>query len=172
MVDVVEVQQGQFTCTSIGGGLGTIEAGCINCKQGSIESKESAIDGDLTSATVLNTYHPEDLAQQQVVMTLKATAQKGVVFPAGSSGGIAIQLPTGTPHYNISVQTFLEGELQSTHEETGYEHPEGRYHYIGFDPYGTSIPFDTVQMVLTETAPNVEEHVYRVLEICGDGALN
>jgi len=171
-VDVIEVPQGRFHCASIGGGLATIEAGCVSCRKDAIANPEHAIDMDLATPMVINTYHPEDLANQQTIITVKATAQKGVVFPAGSSGGIAIQLPTGTPRYNISVQTFLEGKLQSTHEETGYTHPEGRFHYVGFDPYGTSIPFDTVQMVLVETEPNLEEHVYRVLEICGDGGLN
>jgi hypothetical protein len=160
-----------FSCLPVGGGAATITAGCVSCRADAVSSINNAIDGDLTTAALVSTYHPDDLANQQTIINVTAKAQDGVVFPALSKGGVAMQLPTGlVADLAISVVTYLDGKVQSTHNETVDTTPAGDFVYVGFDT-GTSIPFDAVELILTETQPNLEEHVYRIFEFCGDGGL-
>jgi hypothetical protein len=160
-----------FACSYLGGGAATVENGCVNCAQDAIADPANAIDMDLSTATVLSTYHPDDvLNATATVLTLTAKAQSGVVFPAMSRPGVAIRTPAGYSDYYVTVNTFLAGHLQGSHWEVPQQHSSGEFAYFGFRS-GTTKPFDEVQFVINENRPNVEEHVYKVFEFCADGAL-
>lgn len=159
-----------FACSFVGGGSATISSGCLYCRQGAISSPNSAIDTDLGTAATVSTYHPDDTGNQQTVITITATAQEGIVFPSGSRAGVAMRLPTGIASYAVTINTFLNELPQESHQATPNPSPDGELVYYGFD-MGTASTFDAVQLVLSESQPNLEEHEYDVIEFCSDGAL-
>jgi hypothetical protein len=167
---VVPAAQGAFDCSFLGGGAATITKACVNCAQDAITDEANAIDMNLDTAARLSTYHPGDVSNQGTVLTLTATAQNGIVFPALSRPGVAMQVPVGNVNYDITVNTFLAGKLQGTHWESPSTTPNGEMVYYGFTT-GTTEPFDSIQLIINEAEPNAQEHVYKVLEFCGDGAL-
>ena len=158
-----------FACSALGGGTATIQTGCVACAQNAIADAAKAIDTDLSTAAILDTYHPGDLASQETVLTLTATAQKGVVFPELSRAGVAMQAPVGTSDYYVTINALLDGKYQGTHWESPVQHANGEFVYFGFDRI--SQPFDALQLIINETQPSAEHHVYKVLEFCSDGAL-
>jgi hypothetical protein len=161
-----------FSCSFVGGGAATVSGGCINCKIGALQNRQLAADTDLTSAATLNLYHPDDLASQEAQATLKVIAQDGVVFPEGSVPGIAMQQPLGSNAiYSIVVTTYLDGSARESQPAGNFAGPSsGDLAYVGFTSPAT-MTFDAVEVTITETQPSLEEHVYRLIEVCGDGAL-
>lgn len=158
-----------FSCAPLGGGAATIEAGCVNCSTHTFSDIGNAIDTDVASAATLDTYNPGDSLSQATVLTITATAQKGIVFPALGYAGVAMQAPVGYSDYYVTVNALLDGVVQGSHFEVPVQHANGEFVYFAFDRIGK--PFDALQLVINENNPSAEHHVYKLLEFCADGAL-
>jgi len=169
-----ERSSSSFSCSPVGGGGATVSSSCVNCPRDAASNPGLAIDTDLTTAAGLTMFHQDDIAAQQSQITLRGTAQSGLVFPAGSKAGLAVGLPTGqNVRYSASVATYLGGAQQESRAvvvgHTGATN--GELQYFGFDAaQPTTRAFDAVELSISETTPGLERHDYRVFEVCSDGA--
>ena len=163
-----------FACAPVGGGSATVKSTCVNCPGNTPTDTTLAIDTNLDTAASFSFYHPSDTSTQQSQISLRGTAQSGIVFPAGSKAGLIIGLPVGqNVRYSATVNTYWNGTLQETRNavvgNTGATNGELRY--FGFDgSTPTTKTFDAVELSLTESLPSLEQHTYRVFELCSDGA--
>lgn len=80
-----------------------IPPNCLNC---SVISENSAIDGN--PGTAASFFIPSTNAS---VVSIKAIAQQGVVFPAGSELGVLYGLPNGVTTGVFSLNAYLDGTL-------------------------------------------------------------
>ncbi len=133
------------------GGTTLAIPGCVGCK---IVSADLAIDGLADTYASMN-FSSFDVAGSGV---LRATAQPGVVFPAGNMAGAMMELVGGLHHAMIIV-TYLGSAVQ--------EIANGQS--IGGEPlrvFKTTKDFDAVEIQIhaPEGSPYGE---YRVYEFCG-----
>lgn len=173
--DSAEVRsRSAFFCSPVGGGGATVGSSCVNCPRDAASNTSLAIDTDLATAAGLTLFHQDDVAAQQSQITLRGTAQGGVVFAAGAKAGLVFGLPTGqSVRYSATVSTYLGGVQQESRAvvvgHTGATN--GELVYLGFDPaQPTTRAFDAVELTIAETAPGAERHDYRVFEFCSNGA--
>jgi hypothetical protein len=163
-----------FACATVGGGSATINATCVNCPQNAIANSASAIDTNLDTAATFSFYHPADQASNTSSLRLTATAQSGIVFPAGGKAGLIFGLPTGqNVRFSATINTYLSGTLQDSRNVVAGNNgaTNGEIRYYGFDSSTpTTKQFDSVELLLTETLPSLEQHTYRAFEFCADGA--
>jgi hypothetical protein len=163
-----------FACAPVGGGSATISKVCVNCPQNAIADSASAIDTNLDTAATFSFYHPDDTSSQTSSMRLTAAAQSGIVFPAGSKAGLIFGLPTGqNVRFSATINTYLSGTLQDSRNVVAGNNgaTNGETRYYGFDASTpTTKQFDSVELLLTETLPSLEQHTYRAFEFCADGA--
>lgn len=164
-----------YQCASLGGGAASIQQSCINCPQNAVQNPALAIDGALDTAATISLYNQSSTVAGQSQISLRATAQAGIVFAAGSRAGLLLTLPQAEQlNYSATVTTYLDGQPQETlpvtTAHTGAQ--TGATIYAGFDrSRPTSLPFDSVEVLIAESAPGLEEHRYQVIEFCGDGGL-
>lgn len=162
-----------FICSPVGGGNATAQTSCVTCPTNAISNKLYAIDTNLDSFAGISLFQPGSSSNQQGDISLRATAQSGVVFPAGSRAGLIFGLPTGqNVRYSATVLTYLNGTQQESRQvvvgNTGATH--GEIQYFGFDStVPTTLQFNAVEITITETLPNLERHDYRAFEFCSDG---
>lgn len=107
-------------------------------------------------------------------MAIRATAQKGIVFPAGNRAGVLFRYITLYPPYfygpdlvyEFTVRTFLAGALQETVVDTV---PSVFAAYGPEDFYGgpTTQPFDAVEFSIRRATAGLETNGY-VFEFCSD----
>lgn len=156
-------------CQTIGTGNAAVQVAvgndCTNCAVG---DADSVIDGDLASAAVLST-------PLSGTITIRGTAQPGVVFPAGLSAGVFVEKPSSTADgsFRLTVRTFLEGaevDSQVVYARAGgTETAVGRSVFTDDgDYYGISSasgPFDAVELELARTAV-VSGSDFSVFELC------
>jgi hypothetical protein len=163
-----------FICDYVGGGDAKLDALCAHCPTGAVEHGGRMIDTDLASAARVSFYNPADTSGVQYDLTMTATAQEGIVFPAGTAPGIAVRLPVGDVAYSVAVATLLNGVTQESRPPASHAGTSsGELRYFGFpEDAPATMEFDAVQVTLTESAPNFEEHVFEIIEFCGDGARN
>lgn len=174
-VDTVPGAEAAFTCSYLGGDATTLSSLCVNCPHNAYADARAAIDLDLDTAASMTLYNPNDSAAQQGTLSLRATAPDGVVFAAGSTPGVALQLPVGSNvSYSATVVTYLDSVQRETYlAEPGHAGASnGELAYFGF-PAGaaTTMAFDAVELIVNESAPGLEQHVFKPIEFCSDGAL-
>jgi hypothetical protein len=146
-------------CMSMAGGGVRVEASadCAGCGVG---AAGAAIDGDFAS-----------YASMQVVRggatRLRATAQPGIVYPAGNAAGIA-----AAEIFDISeltISTFLAGERQEATIAAPHLYT-GAMQFFGFT---TLLPFDAVEVEFRFLAPGTsnvtrDDSMQAVYEFCSD----
>lgn len=136
-------------CQSITGGLSTVTS------TGSVANTGAAADGNAASYASA-TFSP---ASQSASVT--ATAQDGVVYPAGSrAGAFVTQLNQGTAS-TTTVTTLLDGRPVDSSS------PASNASEDDFSGLIATGPFDAVRVSFTDTGDAVGSD-YRVFEICSD----
>lgn len=151
------------TCNSINGPGAQVTSSCLGC---TISNPDNAADGDLDSAASAAAIAPAS----NVSVTIRATAQNGVVYPAGSIAGVFY-----TPHGNvcdncaITINTYMNGVLQDTRSGTNNSsgHGSKAAYFTGME---TLLPFNAVEIVDSGAAGSLESNaLLDVYEICSDG---
>lgn len=136
------------------------DAGCVNC---GVTNAPAAIDGDVNSAArvVVNSAVP---AQG---VTLRATAQAGVIFPAGRLAGLYYSAPAGTTqNTTVTISTLAGGvvqELSTSSNTSGI----GGGRSKSFSGIRTTKPFDAVEIAIRNSQVE-SEPVFQVFEFCSD----
>lgn len=136
------------------------DAGCVDC---GITHAAAAIDGDLDSAAklIVNSAVP---AQG---VTLRATAQAGLIFPAGRLAGLYYSAPAGTAqNTTVTISTLAGGvvqELSSSSNTSGI----GGGRSKSFNGIRTSKPFDAVEISIRNSQAE-SQPVFQVFEFCSD----
>lgn len=137
-----------------------IDPGCTQCRIG---NAAAAIDGDAGSAAavVVNAAAP---AQG---VTLRATAQSGVIFPAGRLAGLIYSAPGGTAqNTTVTISTLSGGLLQET-TSSNNSNGIGGGRSRNFTGIRTSKPFDAVEVVIHNTQAE-NEPTFQVFEFCSN----
>lgn len=146
---------GSASCASITGGGSTTRS------SGPVENPAAAADGSLSSYA---NFRPTPTAQSGSV---RAIAQDGIVYPAGSqAGAFAAFLNQGSSN-STSLRTYLDGRLVETSSPANLsvDFSEDGHFYISFR---TSVPFDAVEFAETDSGSSARAE-YRVYELCSDG---
>lgn len=154
-------------CDSIRGGGAQLTANCVGC---TFNNQNAAVDGNLNSAAeavaMTGVTHP--------VATLRATAQPGIVYPAGNRAGVFF---TGYSNVcdicSFTINTYLSGVLQETQSATinSYGDGSGAAYYSAVNALR---PFDAVEIVASGAVPpppTGSGRVVDVFEICSDGGV-
>jgi len=185
-------------CDSISGGKAKVtsvrEAGCLRC---AVKKPYAAADDQAKSFASLEVFSSSLLQG----ISIRATAQRGIVYPAGGRAGVFFSRPDNDPNgdnidsggsYSLGIGTYLGGKLQesagllNTNEVLseartgGYNFPGGstlanEYVYIQ-----TTKPYDAVELYVTDTQvrvggdgqTEVGSAPYKVYEICSDGFVS
>lgn len=166
VLDVAESRRHEApdTCLPLGGGDAKVEfnrhAPCPDCQ---ISNPELAIDGDLSSFATMTIP-----AHSGGSVSLRATAQNGVVFPAGSSAATVFGLDAGKYHGTVfAQQTYLGDQAQDNGGEqitVIYGTPKGAPRKQAFK---TTKPFDALQFVFLRGEVNRTVNI-QVYEFCVD----
>jgi hypothetical protein len=157
-------------CESITGGNSrvttSVASGCFGC---SVSEPELAADGDLFSAATVDV--PNSFAGQGV--SVRATAQPGIIFPAGQQAGVYFVGPTSSgfssPDLAVTISTYLGGELQETptsYELHGPDETGGDYSLKSF---ATSKAFDAVEVMISNT--QAATGPFSIYEICSNSSV-
>ena len=152
------------SCTSISGGASTLTADCTGC---TVQDRRFAADGSLSSFAQAVSAAGSATAN----VTIRATAQSGVVFPAGSAPGVFFT-PQRAPCTNcaVTVTTYLSGAPQESRPGSNNSSlsGDGASVYVGFT---ATLPFDALEV--TETGPVTPmggAEIFRVYELCSDSS--
>ena len=171
-------------CNSITGGgakvTSKIDSGCVDC---TIETAEAAADGKADSFASLTLFSLQGAS-------LRATAQPGIVFPAGGRAGVFYSLPNNNPDgdnidsggtWSFAVHTYLGGKLQESDgglansQDTADGSHASRYSFVE-----TTKPYDAVEVYFSDAQlrvsgqgqPTVGSAAHKVYEICSDGGIS
>ena len=133
-------------CRPIGGGSSTVQA--TPSAGGTVSDIPRAFDGDLSSFA---SYAP---AAGSGTLTLRGTAQSGIVRPAREEAGILFTRFADTQNFQVAISTFLGGTMQDTGTvctragASDVCSPQLRngMQYFGLN---TSKPFDAIEVTLT-----------------------
>lgn len=166
----VETPDTQQLCVSMGSSNASVSSAvdpaCTDC---SVNDAPRAADDDLDSAaSVTAGDHPGDCTVLNVNcdpphgVTLRATAQSGVVFPAGNYPAVYTRGPAGT--WSLQLRTFLNGALQ---EEDSLSSSSASGDHSSASAFQTSKPFDAVEVFLANT-DNSGPEMIEVRELCSD----
>ncbi|HZP12452.1 MAG TPA: hypothetical protein VFB36_08535 [Nevskiaceae bacterium] len=153
-------------CASITGGASHVTkndnagAGCLGC---SVSNEQMAADGDLSTAASVNA--PNSFADQGP--SIRATAQSGIVFPAGQVAAVLFTPPVAgglnPPAQAVTIATYLSGTFQ----ESGSSYLEGtESDGLTFKGFVTSKPFDAVEIMVSDTEAALAP--WSINEICSD----
>lgn len=162
-------KRGKISCESIFGGgskvVAAIDQGCAICTTSDVAF---AADGDLSSFA--NVSVSVSVPNQGV--TIRATAQPGLVFPAGNRAGVFFNGPAGpvqteTGGNGLSVRTYLGGQLQESPSD------QNLYGTLGGNPYSfqsfqATLPFDAVEVFITSLS--MTNTPFELNEICSNGS--
>jgi hypothetical protein len=156
------VQTQSSTCDSITGGSSQFTSSCTSC---AIATPSAAADGNLnTSADITpNSGATGDSA------TMRATAQSGIVFPAGSKPGVMLTQPRFDSTAN-DVITYMNGAMQErlAGNSTAAIKPGGGQAAAYFT-FTSTKQFNAVEFTTTNTWPSGQSPVYRIYELCSNG---
>ena len=151
------------SCDTITGGSSQFTSSCASgC---TIANPQAAADGNLdTSADIT----PVAGATSDSA-TFRATAQSGIVYPAGSKPGVMLTQPPFDSTAN-DVVTYLNGAMQErmSGNSTAAIQPGGG----GANAYFTftsTKQFNAVEFTTTNSWGSGKSPVYRVFEICSNG---
>ena len=133
-------------CDEIGAGATTefsADTTCVNCAS---ESDTSAVDGtDATFATLT-------FARiTQGPIRFRATAQSGIVYPAGSLPSVTFSAPDDVNFIRVEIRTYLQGVEQERVCHRGADFNQEDRKVIGLE---ATKPFDAVEASLQRT--NIE----------------
>ena len=161
--------QARFSCQPVGGGTATLAQSCIACWQGALAEREKAIDTRLDTAATLQLYNPQDTAGQQSIIQLTATAQPGVVFPAGSRPGLILGLPNprNVP-FLVQLQTCLADSCGEPQSRLSTD-IDGDIAYLDFSQPQASA-FDAVRVSFAQIGGALETQNLKLYEFCADGS--
>lgn len=159
----------QTICQTIGGGTAMITSDvsgdCAGC---AIADAERAVDDDLGTASTLTT-------PVSGTLTLRGTAQSGVVFPAGLSVGAFVGKPPAATNgsFEITVTAYLgETEVDSevvylrvgtSEVTTGRTVTTDDGNFYGINSISGS--FDSIEIKVARTAV-VSDPDFSVYELC------
>ena len=157
---------GNSACVSITGGGSQVTAsadgvGCADCN---VSNESAAVDDDLSTFATLTV----NGASPGHGALIRATAQPGVVFPAGQKAGAYVSVPAGTGQtYTVTINTYLTGTLQETNSSDNSQGGVLGGHGSSFDGIATTKQFDSVEVFVNnnQAGGTPEFHVY---EICSD----
>lgn len=90
-------------CRTLGGGSGVTQASVTASR---INDAERAFDGSLGSFALY------ELLAGTGTLTLRGTAQRGIVAAGGSVAGLLLKRPSNGTSITVSINTYLEGTLQ------------------------------------------------------------
>jgi hypothetical protein len=149
---------GNVACDSITGGDSMVTS------TGPAANVGDAADGNLYS------YGALQLTTAEQSGSIRATAQDGVVFPAGSRAGVFTSyLNQGTSNAT-TLRTYLNGVPVETASPLAWSFEPayggtGAEFYLSFE---TTQPFNAVEFAETDNGANGTAQ-YRIYEICSDG---
>lgn len=149
---------GSSRCDSITGGGATVTA------SGPIDNRAAAADGNLGSHASLR------LRSTAQTGSVRATAQSGIVYPAGSVAGAFVSfLNQGS---NITgIRTYLNGMMVESATPGAnfiFEPASGGTGAELFVGFTTRAQFNAVEFVETDNGSSGNAE-YRVYELCSDG---
>lgn len=161
-------------CDSISGGKSTVtttvDPGCTRC---SASDAASAADGQARSFSGLTVLSAASVAQG---IAIRATAQPGIVYPAGKRAGVFLTMPDNNPDgdnidsggsTSFGLATYLDGKLQDSaggHNrgriingpDRGNEYftnDRGLPDYYAY--FETTKPFDAVEVFISDTTVSI-----------------
>lgn len=184
-------------CNSITGGKAkvssVIEPGCARC---SVKAANAAADDQAKTFASLSVLSSSVFQG----VSIRATAQPGIVFPAGGRAGVFFSLPNNNPKGEnldsggstaLGIGTYLRGQLQ---ESAGLNTSaplqnvsSGSYNFPGGDALPkhytyieTTKPYDAVELYVSDTQVRVRKQgqvdvgsaPYKVYEVCSDGFVS
>lgn len=164
------------TCSSYitGGGTSVSSAVDSNCTSCSASDAPLAIDGDISTFATLQ-MNLALIASGESAVTLRATAQSGVVYAAGNTAGAQVTFPTGVlSDAGVVIRTYLGGVMQE-HDGPSLSTPgfraTGETYFYGLT---ASTSFDAVEISVVAkgssdiggVAPAAGTALVRVLEFC------
>lgn len=154
---------GGINCAAISGG-GTQATQSVQCTGAACSgnNKDAAIDNNLRTFATLRM--PPGASG---TVALRATAQAGVVYPAGTPAAVVYGLTrsggnsTGTAQ---NIRTYLNGALQetgsiSTSGTQGGDVPAGRR------AIGTALPFDAIELSYLQSGGTADLEI-QIYEFC------
>lgn len=149
---------GSVRCDSITGGGAEVST------TGPVSNANAAADGDLYSAARLNINASSQSA------TVRATAQTGIVFPAGSFASVFVTFNNQGGNVTL-LRTYLEGALVETANPVAvtFEPANGGTGAELFLGFRTNAPFDALEFFESDDGSSGAPD-YRVYEICSDAA--
>jgi hypothetical protein len=156
-------------CGCPGDGDGSARCDSITGGGSAVSSTGPASDAAAAADGSLNSYGALMLTAASQSGTLRATAQDGVVFPAGSRAGVFASYLNQGSNATL-IRTYLDGVLVETSVpgSTIFEPTEGGTPAHVYSGLVTSAPFDAVEFAETDNGSNGTAE-YRVYEICSDG---
>jgi hypothetical protein len=152
---------GPINCTGLTGATAT---GSFACSIGacSVEFHDAAIDGDLGTYATLTM-----LPNTSGTMSLRATAQDGVSYPAGTPAAVVygIARTSGDSLNTVeSISTYLDGVLQQTSNVTTNGTTSGDVD-AGRRAIVTVQPFDAIEVTYSQSSGTAGVEV-RAFEFC------
>lgn len=140
-------------CDSITGGGATVTS------SGPVSNSNAAADGDLGTYAALN------LSVTSQTASVRATAQDGIVYPAGSKAGAFVLYANQGSANVTTIRTYLNGApVEASTPGTSIFEPAGPGFYSGFT---ATAPFNAVEFNETDNGTSGSPD-YRVYEICSD----
>jgi hypothetical protein len=155
-------------CDSIRGGDSQVST------TGPVTDAQAAVDGNLNSFAPMNLGQTVDEQPAADAASIRATAQEGIVYPAGSRAGVFVTMNNPGPSDIALVRTYLDDQLVETASPGNtISEPAQRgtdaQRYFGLT---TSAPFDAVEFSASTTPEEgAAPPDYRVYEICSDGEV-
>lgn len=147
-----------------GGGTQTSSTASPTCTDCGVDSEAQAIDGD--GGTYATLQMP---ANAGGTVTLRATAQDGIVYPSGSLAGMVHSIAYGTSTgLSITLVTYLDGTQQ---EQFNFNNGVGSSNQQPDQPgrasWTTTSEYDAVELNFTRVAGSGEV-MARVHEFCSN----
>jgi len=151
-------------CESVSGGSAQLTSSCVGC---TITQAGAAADRNLASAASA-TAMP---GATNATATIRATAQPGVVYPAGSNAGVFY-----TPYSNVcsncavTINTYLDGAPAES--RSGVNNSTGSDPAVLYTSVNALMPFDAVEIVFNGTiSPLGDGLILKAFEICSSGGF-
>ena len=143
-----------------------VDPACSDC---SVNDASRAADDDLDSAAgVTAGDHPGSCTLLGTQcdpphgVTVRATAQSGVVFPAGNYAAVYLRGPAGS--WSVQLRTYLAGSLQ---EQDSMASESGSGDHSSAIAFQTRKTFDAVEVFLANSGTGSVETI-DLRELCSD----
>lgn len=154
-------------CASITGGNSQLSSSCTGC---TLDHEAAAADDNLYSSADAHA------VAASVSITQRATAQDGVVYPAGSSPGVFYTgNTTGCSNCAVTVSTYLDGVLQESNSGVNNTSVDGRGSPAQlYTSIETLMPFDAVEISASGSVSGIggDDVVLATYEICSNGGVH